>query len=202
MKNLMNLSKKLDVLFKVLQRISVIGMSAAILATLILSIVNFFNPDAIIGEGFCSVDIGSVTIELSENLAPDNGTILTYVWLILLAGAVSMAVVYYAFGLVRKILQPMSEGKPFDASISRNIRKISYAVLVFGIIQNIASAIEAGAAVWAFSLAHLTEGGAVRSITANYTVSLGFLAVFFVLLLVSHIFRYGAELQQLSDETL
>ena len=42
----------------------------------------------------------------------------------------------------------------------------------------------------------------IRSVTVNYTFDLGFVIVFFVLLLMSYIFSYGAQLQQLSDETL
>ena len=44
--------------------------------------------------------------------------------------------------------------------------------------------------------------GTIQSITANSQIDLTFLVVFFILLLVSYIFRYGEELQQQVDETL
>ena len=74
--------------------------------------------------------------------------------------------------------------------------------LVLGVVQNIAGAVETTNAVRHFGLDRLVAGGQIRSVTANYTFDLSFLVVFFVLLLMSYIFRYGAELQQLSDETL
>ena len=44
--------------------------------------------------------------------------------------------------------------------------------------------------------------GTIKSITVNSRIDLTFLAVFFILLLTSYIFRYGEELQQQVDETL
>ena len=202
MKKLISMSKKLDTFFKVLQKIAVIGMTVAILVTLILTIANMVNPNVILGENFNIVDIGSITIELAQELAPDNGTILTYVWILVILGSVCAAVISYAFGLVRKILQPMIEGRPFDSNVGHHIKKISYVALILGVVQNVASLIETIGAVQAFNLADLTAGGAVCSITANYTPDFSFLVLFFVLLLMSHIFNYGAELQQLSDETV
>ena len=48
----------------------------------------------------------------------------------------------------------------------------------------------------------LVDGKNILAVIPDYRLELGFLIVFFVFLLASYIFRYGAELQQLSDETL
>ena len=45
-------------------------------------------------------------------------------------------------------------------------------------------------------------GGALESLTVNYKPDFSCLGTFLVLLLVSHIFNYGARLQQQADETL
>ena len=57
------------------------------------------------------------------------------------------------------------------------------------------------------SFADINQGdyvkeGTIQSITSNYQIDLTFLVLFFILLLVSYIFRYGEELQQQVDETL
>ena len=117
-------------------------------------------------------------------------------------GAAAAALIYYAFGLIRKILKPMTEGRPFDLSVGENLKKIGYVSLVLGVVKNAGTMLETAAAFKAFDLAELASDGAIRSISATYTFDLSFLVVFFVLLLMAHIFRYGAELQQLSDETL
>jgi len=202
MEKLMSISKKLDTFFKVMQKVVIIGMAVAVLVTAVLTVANAVNPNAVIGEDFHIVDIGPLTIELAPELAPDNATILAYVWVVLLLGAVSAALVYYAFGLIRRILRPMSQGQPFDADVSRSLRRMSYISLALGVVRNAGAMIETAAAVKAFDLAAIADGGAVQSITANYTFDLSFLVLFFVLILMSYIFRYGSELQQLSDETL
>ena len=202
MEKLMQLSKKLDTLFRILQKTATIAMGVALLVLLVLTVVNLAAPDAVIGEDFCSVDLGPVTLELVEELAPDNGTILLYAWLSVLLGVAAAVILCRAFGLIRRILQPMTEGRPFDAGTAQNIRKLSYAALLLGLVQNIGSLLTTAAAVRIYRLTELADLGAVRSVTANFHVELGFVIVFFVLLLISHVFRYGAELQQLSDETL
>lgn len=202
MNKLINMSKKLDTLFKILQRITAIGILVAILVVLVLTVANAINPNAVIGENFNIVDIGPITMELAEELAPDNRAILTYTWVMIAVGAVCAAGIYYALGLVRKILQPMMEGKPFDATVGQNIRKIGFVTLFLGIMQNVGTLIETIGAVKTFQLIDLNADAAVRSVTVNYSFDLTFLIVFFVLLLIAHIFNYGTELQQLSDETL
>ena len=202
MEKMMRISKKLDTFFKVVQKLVLIGMGVAIIAAAVVTAANGMYPDAVIGEGFQSVEIGSVTIELAAELAPDNGRILGYLWSVIALGAASAAFLYYACGIVRKVLAPMTEGRPFDSSVGQNIKKIGYISLMLGLVQNVASMVQTAAAVRTFELAALADSGAVKSITANYTFDLSFLIVFFVLLLMAHIFNYGAELQQLSDETL
>lgn len=201
MEKMITVSKKLDVFFGVIQKLIVIGLSVAFIVTAVLTVVNIVDPDAVIGEGFNTVDVGNITVELDESLAHDNKTILSYVWMILVPGAVSGAFIYYAVILIRKILAPMKEGRPFDLSVGTNIKKIGYISLVLGVIKILGDMIETAVTLKVYELTELTDG-AVRSITANYTFDLSFLIVFFVLMLVAYIFNYGAELQELSDETL
>ena len=202
MEKTMRISKRLDTFFGVMQKAILVALPIAAVIAVTLTVVSVFSPDTVIAQDFTSVTIGPLTIELAPELAPDNISILSYVWIAVVLGAISAAFIYYAFGIIRKILKPMTEGRPFDASVGQNIRKIGYASLVLGIVQNAGSMLETSAAVRAFSLTALSSGDAIQSITANYTLDLNFLLVFFALILMAHIFDYGAQLQQLSDETL
>ncbi len=199
---LIGTAKKLDVFFKVIQRTMIISMIVVICVMAVLTVVNAVNPDAVIGEDFEVVDLGPVTIELAKEYAPDNSDILAYAWIFTALAAASAGLIYYAFSLVRKILLPMTQGDPFHPDVSVNIRKISWVSIAMGILNNVASVIETNNAIANFSLNRLVDGGQIVSITANYQLDLNFLIVFFILLLMSYIFRYGAELQRFSDETL
>ena len=75
-------------------------------------------------------------------------------------------------------------------------------MLLWGIVGNAGKLLETSAALRFFNFEALTATGDIRSITVNHTFDLTFLLVFFLLLLVSYIFRYRTELQRLSDETL
>lgn len=206
MDKLMKTSKKLDTFFKVSQRIIKIAMIVAVGVVAVLTVANFVNPDAVIAEGYYSIDVGSVTINLTEGYSTeDNNMVLSYVWIVMGLAAAAGVAVYYALGQVRKILQPMTEGNPFHPTVSTNIRKIAYVSIVLGVIANVVSFLQsfgAVAMIEKIKLLDYVKEGTIQSITANSQIDLTFLVVFFTLLLVSYIFRYGEELQQQVDETL
>ena len=206
MDKLMKTSKKLDTFFKVLQKIIKITMIVAVCVVVVLTVANFVNPDAVIAEGYYSIDVGSVTINLTEGYSTeDNNMVLSYVWIAMGLAAAAGVAVYYALGQVRKILQPMTEGNPFHPTVSTNIRKIAYVSIVLGVIANVVSFLQsfgAVAMIEKIKLLDYVKEGTIQSITANSQIDLTFLVVFFILLLVSYIFRYGEELQQQVDETL
>lgn len=206
MDKLMKTSKKLDTFFKVSQRIIKIAMIVAVGVVAVLTVANFVNPDAVIAEGYYSIDVGSVTINLTEAYSTeDNNMVLSYVWIVMGLAAAAGVAIYYALGQVRKILQPMTEGNPFHPTVSTNIRKIAYVSIVLGVIANVVSFLQsfgAVAMIEKIKLLDYVKEGTIQSITANSQIDLTFLVVFFILLLVSYIFRYGEELQQQVDETL
>lgn len=206
MDKLMKTSKKLDTFFKVLQKITKITMIVAVCVVAVLTVANFVNPDAVIAEGYYSIDVGSVTINLTEGYSTeDNNMVLSYIWIIMGLAAAAGVAVYYALGQVRKILQPMTEGNPFHPTVSTNIRKIAYVSIVLGVIENVVSFLQSFgtvAMIEKIKLLDYVKEGTIQSITANSQIDLTFLVVFFILLLVSYIFRYGEELQQQVDETL
>lgn len=195
-------SKKLDTFFKVLQKTIIVCMIVVPCLLVVLTIANIVDPNAVIGRGFNMTSIGPITLELAEEQAPGNTTILIYCWTLSALMAVCAVIVYRAFGLIRKILKPMTEGRPFEPSVADDIKKISFVCLALGIVQNIAGAIEVTSAIHNFDLTNLIVSENVLSVTANYSFDFTFLIMFFVLLLISYIFRYGAELQQQADETL
>lgn len=192
---------KLSVFFRVLQRILIGVMIAMICVLTILSILNTVNPDAVIGTELNEIDLGSVTITLASERTPDNSSILCYAWIYAAIGLIWGAALWFGLHLVRRMLQPMTEGCPFHADTARQIKKLAILSLVMGIVDNLAESVEAMAVLHTLDLAQLLNG-AVESLTINHTFELGFIVVFFLLLLLSYLFSYGAELQQLSDETL
>lgn len=193
-------AKTLDKVCKVLIRIIIICAAVGVIILGILTVMNAVGCNTAIGTNFNQVDIGPLTLELTEEA--DNNAILLHAWIMVATAIAVIAVVCYAIGIVRKILAPMTQGDPFHPTVGKEIRRLAFASLAIGIIQNIISAAEAFNVLRVFDLNALLQNSRIQSVTANFHFELSFIAVFLVLLLMSHIFQYGEELQKLSDETL
>ena len=195
-------AKGLDTFFKVMQRFCTIAIAVMLILMVTLTIVHAINPDAVIGEGFASLDIGPLTLSLAESHTPTNATVLKTAWVMVVFGSLSAAVMAYAFGQLRALMAPMMAGNPFCEAACTALKSLSRCAIVMGVVGNIGAAVETASTLHLYDLTHIAPGGAITSITANYEMSLDFLVVYFLLLLVRYIFRYGTELQHLSDETL
>ena len=188
--------------FRVLQKIVLIAMIVVFCVLAVLTVANWVKPGIEIGRGLNELDLGPISIVLPVEQTPENGAILRYTWIYAVLGGVCAGVIYVALGYIRKILEPMAAGSPFHPETAGWLKKLAVLSLVLGVAQNVGAAVETTAALQAFGLQTLVENGVIESVTVNYTLELGFVVVFFVLLLMSYIFAYGAQLQQLSDETL
>ena len=195
-------AKALDKLFRILQRIIIICAAVSVVVIGIFTVINAIGLNSTIGTDFHSVDIGPLTLELAEEVAPDNNAILIYAWTMAAAAIAIIAVGCYAIGIIRKILAPMTQGDPFHPVVGKEIRRLAFASLVIGIVQNIMGAAETLSMLHIFHLNTLLLDSQIQSVTANFRYDVSFIVVFFVLLLMSYIFHYGEELQKLSDETL
>lgn len=195
-------ARGLATFFKVMQRISLIAIAVMLVLMTTLTIVNAVQPGAVIGEDFQMVDVGMLTIELAGEHLPDNATVLKSAWVMVAFACMAAGVMAYVFGQLRKLMAPMQEGKPFCEATCKALRRLADSTLVMGILGNVGEAVVVSTALGIYQLDSLPAGGKIVSLTANYTFELDFLLVYFLLLLVGYIFRYGMQLQQLSDETL
>jgi len=193
---------KLGKVLNALRKIALVCMIVIAALMTVLTVVNFVKPDAVIGEGFNIIDIGPLTFELIPELAPSNGAVLGYAWVYAVLGIAAGTVIWLGLGYVGKILECISAGKPFRSETARCFKKLSWLCLAMGLIDNIAAAAESAALLKFFPLEKLTESGAITHITANIGFDLTFVIVFFLFMLMSYVFSYGEELQQLSDETV
>jgi len=126
---------------------------------------------------------------------------------LLLAVALVNIIILGAFGcfviiVLKRIFHPMAQGKPFDSSVSQALRKLAWAVLFYGIISTGLDMITNIVYYRTFNVASLFDSSVVSACTMTIKSDYGFVVWFVLILLLSHIFKYGEELQQLSDETL
>ena len=203
MTNLSNTAKKLDKVLEIAHIVLGALAIACIVGVALIAVAYILKLDpAMIGTGYENFDIGFLELTVAENYAPDK-------WLVLLQAAITLLVscrLMYegrrGVGYIREILHPMKEGKPFDSIVSTNLKKLARLSITLGILYNIIILSEQIMTVFVHDLPGLLLSEKITHVGGMFSVDLTFLICWASLLLLSYVFRYGEELQQLSDETL
>ena len=203
MNNLSTTAKKLDKVLEIAHIVLGALAIACIVGVALIAVAWIFKLDpTMIGTGYENFDIGFLELEVAPSFAPDK-------WLVLLQGAISLLVgcrLAYdsrrGVGYVREILHPMIEEKPFDSIVSTNLKKLARLSINLGILCNIIILSEQIMTVFVYDLPGLLISEKILHVGGMFQVDLTFLIYWAALLLLSYVFRYGEELQQLSDETL
>ena len=203
MNNLSNTAKKLDKVLEIAHIVLGALAIACIVGVALIAVAYLFKLDpSMIGTGYENFDIGFLELHIAEGYAPDK-------WLVLLQAAITLAVscrLAYdgrrGVGYVREILHPMTEEKPFDSIVSTNLKKLAKLSINLGILYNIITLSEQILTVFVYDLPGLLISEKIDHVGGMFQVDLTFVIYWAFLMLLSYVFRYGEELQQLSDETL
>ena len=194
MKKLMGTAKALDIIANVIQ---VLCMVAGIMLAVAAALLLLFDIQAF--EFTSSIELGSFSFELAS--ADPSIFRVLFLWTALPAIG-SVAVMWLALRIVRRLLAPMREGKPFDSAVSRNLRTLSWIALIGGAVCSIMKIIAEVAMFKLYDFPVLFQNEFITGCTLNAEPDTGFVLVFLTLFMLSCVFRYGEELQQQSDETL
>ena len=157
--------------------------------------VCFFEPNILSGEPV-TLSLGSVKVDVwgADFLPPGLSKVLMFCVLCFL--------VIYAAKIARKILLPMKEGLPFDESVYKNFRKLGFFTLIGGGLISAGRVLIDTISYRAYEVQNLFIRDKIIECRLEPQVHLEFILIAFVFFLMSYIFRYGAELQKQSDETL
>lgn len=205
MDKLSKTAKGLDTFFKILLRIWMIGTVlgiVVILFTLYLTTggLNLFED---IGVSMLQkLNFGMVTFHLSPNFVFVEGVGQTYFIILLVVGLLAIPVFYLMIRFIRNILKPMIEKEPFHETLAVNLKRLAWLVLAGGVLQEVYEFINYVFVAQNVDLQTLFINENITSIMINYTFNADFIIFAVALFLLSHVFKYGQELQQLSDETL
>ena len=203
MNNLSNTARKLDKALEIAHIVFGALAIASIVGVVLIAVAYVLKLDpTMIGTGYENFDIGFLELTVAKDYAPDK-------WLVLLQAAITLLVscrLFYdgrrGIGYIREILLPMKEERPFDSIVSTNLKKLAKLSITMGILFNIIILSEQIIAVFVYDLPALLVSEKIVHVGGLFTVDLAFVIYWAILLLLSYVFRYGEELQQLSDETL
>lgn len=169
----------------------------AIVATLLIL---FFAPDHMMQDMQVSLTLGNYDLLLTDKYTPRQ---LQSLMGITLANLVLFGIGgCWTLQILRKMFTPISQGCPFQSTVSKSLRKLAYVTLLFGFLNLILQGITN--AIWyrTFDIPSLFASDRVASCSLRVVGDAGFVGIFILLLLLSWIFKYGEGLQKLSDETL
>lgn len=201
-----NLTKTASILDRILHfaAIAIKIVSVALMVGLGILAAGFLldlDPH-IVGTGYNHADLGFVTFTVAENYLPDHRVIWCEAAIEMILSLICMVPAHYSVKAIRNILDPMKNGKPFHNTVSINLKKLANYTCALGIGLNLQKIISNIFLVKAYDLHLLLLSEKISHVEFMFVFDFSFLAVYGILLLLSYIFRYGEELQQLSDETL
>jgi len=155
-----------------------------------------FVPDSV------TLDLSFLTVKLAQEYQAITPMFRAYAAAILVAGAVYAFALRYLTGLIRSILAPMMEGRPFESGVCASLKKIAYWIFIVGGVSQVIGAICSMLLVRAYPIDALFSSGAVLGVEYAFSIDLSFVLAGFVVLFLSWVFAYGQALQREADETL
>ena len=201
MNKLSNTARVLARIMKVLRGICIgFGIACAILL-----VIGIFLPDSMYGSfvnfGDQVIDLGNLRLELSRDFAP-TGSVRLVACAILAESLVSLGLGAAGLHLLHKIFAPMVEAKPFDGSVSANLKKLGWLSLIAVITYFMLGGLAAMLELRMYDLNQLFASDLVTNVSLQQSVNFSMLLIPAVIFLLSYVFKYGEELQKQSDETL
>lgn len=203
MEKIQSTSKKIDVVFRVIQIAVTVAAVALLIGLAIIGAYFIFDlrPDQV-GTGYEMLEFGFLELELTEAASPNPDRLLSVTAADFIMGFLLMLLAGLYFKSIRRILTPMKEGRPFHGTAAAELKRLAILTLIMGAVMNCTELVSQVLLVNCYDLKHLFLSDAIASVTVNYTFDLSFVLEAAILLLLSYIFHCGEELQQLSDETL
>ena len=177
-------------------------MNAAAWICGVVAVLVWFLPESAFFNGTETLTFGPVEIML----CPDG--MLAPVWVrSKLSGMLAVCTLVFVFAckvlrVMQQILEPVQQGRPFGDDMAANIQKLAWLTLIGGGIAEIGKLAVIALSLGNRDLMGYFNASVVQSVRIRYELDLWFVVLFIFLMLMRHIFTYGQQLQQLSDETL
>ena len=166
-----------------------------------LSLFYAFNKD-VYNMLFGSIRIDYLQLTFNDDSALSKDKMSIWLPLIFLITAIFIFIIYKAVQTIESICTITMNHTPFDVRVSNHMKNLAKYILVGGIVFNILEVCRIMQFKQTINFYLLFNTKYVTQINFDIRLHLSFLVFAALIYLLSYIFRYGQELQQLSDETL
>lgn len=166
-----------------------------------LSLFYAFNKD-VYNMLFGSIRIDYLQLTFNDDSALSKDKMSIWLPLIFLITAIFVFIIYKAVQTIESICTITMNHTPFDVRVSNHMKNLAKYILVGGIVFNILEVCRIMQFKQTINFDLLFNTKYVTQINFDIRLHLSFLVFAALIYLLPYIFRYGQELQQLSDETL
>ena len=203
MDKLTSTARKIDVVFKIADVMLKIAFVACLVCIGIVVVGKAFDlPDEMIGNVDQLLEFGPLTLTVADSFTPDFDRMLIQAAAMLALGAACSFIGILCVKTIRAILAPMKEGKPFASEISKNLRKLGWLSLILGVAVQVMEAVSLFSLFIVQDMEALLISEKITHVDVNASFDLSVLIIPAVFFLLAYVFKYGEQLQTLSDETL
>lgn len=192
-----DLLKKMCSVLKVVRQVCLISFALLIG----LSLFYAFNKD-VYNTLFGSIRIDYLKLIFNDDAALHKDKMSMWLPLILLITAIFIFIIYKSIQTIESICTITIDHTPFDVRVANHIKKLAKYIFAGGIVFNILEVCRVLYFKQILNFDLLFNTKYVTQINFDIRLHLSFLIFAALIYLLSYIFRYGQELQQLSDETL
>ncbi len=169
--------------------------------TIGLSLFYAFNKD-VYNTLFGNIRIDYLQLIFKDDAALHKDSMSMWLPLILLITAIFIFIIYKSIQTIESICTITIDHTPFDVRVANHIKNLAKYILAGGIVFNILEVCRVLYFKQILNFDLLFNTKYVTQINFDIRLHLSFLVFVALIYLLSYIFRYGQELQQLSDETL
>ena len=200
MEELKKIAKNIDGFVKIIMYWSVLGGFVMMLLGIVMLSDISMDPEA--ARKYLMLSLGGMKIEIAPEYAPTTQFTNMKLFVEWLVGMLINVGIFFAAKITRRILQPMKEGLPFDMSVSKNLKQLGNLTLIGGGSLAVIEVIDRWIIYNMYHISELFHPEKITEVEMSFKMDWKFMIAASVIFLMSYIFKYGAELQKLSDETL
>ena len=203
MKDLKKTASVLDRILKIVSAaIKIVSVTLVVGLGILAAAFLFDLAPETVGTGYNHADLGFVSFTVADSIIPDHHILWKQLAIEMLLTLACLVPAHFMVKTFRSILAPMKNGEPFREGVSKKLNYLARYVCGLGIGINLQKIVSNVLITQAFDLPNLLLSDKITEVDFFFVFDFSFLLVVGILLLLSYIFRYGEELQQLSDETL
>ncbi|MBQ7360745.1 MAG: DUF2975 domain-containing protein [Lachnospiraceae bacterium] len=200
MEKIKNIASFLDRLLKVAYWLLIV---CSIIVFVAFGVFTFVPGLADEPTGSWSLSIGNVDLLLADGVAQMGNGMLVENITTMIYLAVIVVFSCYGIRVLRRIMTPMIAGKPFDGTVSGDVKKLSYTLIAGSIAYGVVGSVANALTYAAFDLNNLLLSEKIVGVTVDFElVDVKTLLLGIIIYMLSYVFAYGEKLQQQDDETL